>query len=74
MEGVRPSAEVPRLTQANLKRLDDKDPVAAASVSVVSPLPPSETTPVLRFEEMTKVADAKVNAWRREKEYPQLLP
>ena len=43
-EGVRPSVEVPDLTRANLRRLKGKDPVAAALASIVSSLPPSETT------------------------------
>ena len=60
-EGVRPGAEVGGLTQANLKRHDDKDSLA----SVVSSLSPSETTPVPGFEEMTKVPNAMVKAWRR---------
>ena len=60
-EGVSPGAEVPSLTQANLKRLEDKDPVAAALPSVLSSLPPSETMPIPGFA----VANAKVTAWRR---------
>ena len=64
-EEVRPGAEAPGLTPANLKRLEDKDPVAAALASVVSSLPPSETTPIRGLEEMTKVSNAKVKAWRR---------
>ena len=39
--------------------------MVAALASVVSSLPPSKTTPDPGFEEMTKVADAKVKAWRR---------
>ena len=58
-------AEVPCLTQADLQRLEGKDPVAAASASVVSSLPPSERSPTLDFEEMAKVANTKVKAWRR---------
>ena len=49
------------LTRANLRRLEGKDPVAAALASVVSSLPPSETTRILGVE----VANAKVKAWRR---------
>ena len=60
-EGVRPSAEVPGLTRANLRRLEGKDPVAAAIASIVSSLPPSETMPSRGVE----VAIAKVKAWRR---------
>ena len=65
IEGARPDAERPGLAQANLKRFDDKDPVAAALTSVVSSLPPSETTPIPVFEEMAKVANAGVKTWRR---------
>ena len=62
-EGVRPSAspEAPSLTRATLRRLQRKDPVAAALASVVSSLPTSETTPITGIE----VANAKVKAWRR---------
>ena len=60
-EGVRPSAEVPGLTRTNLRRLEGKDPVAAALAIIVSSLPPSETTPTPGVE----VANAKVRAWRR---------
>ena len=60
-EGVRPGTEVPGLTQANIRRLEDKDSVAAALASVLSSLPPSETTPIPGLE----VANAKVKAWKR---------
>ena len=62
-EGARPSAsaETPGLTRANLRRLEGKDPVAAALASVVSSMPPSETSPTPGIE----VAIAKVKAWRR---------
>ena len=62
-EGARPNAssEAPALTRANLRRLKGKDPVAAALASVVSSMPPSETTPTPGIE----VANAKVKAWRR---------
>ena len=62
-EGARPSAsaEAPGLTRANLRRLEVKDPVAAALASVVSSMPPSETSPTPGIE----VANAKVKAWRR---------
>ena len=62
-EGARPSAsaEAPGLTRANLRRLEGKDPVAAALASVVSSMPPSETSPTPGME----VANAKVKAWRR---------
>ena len=56
---------MPCLKPANLKRLEDKDPVAAAFASVVSSLPPSETKPIRGLGGMTKVANAKVKAWRR---------
>ena len=56
---------MPSLTQANPQRLEDKDPVAAALGSVVSSLPPSEASPTPEFEEMPKVANTKVKAWRR---------
>ena len=51
-EGVRPSAsaEAPGLTRANLRRLEGKDPVAAALASIVSSMPPSETTPIPGLE------------------------
>ena len=35
-EAVRPSAEMPGLTRANLRRLEGKDPVAAALACIVS--------------------------------------
>ena len=61
-EGARPSAsaEVPGLARANLRRLEGKDPVAAALASVLSSMPPSETSPTPGIE----VANAKVEAWR----------
>ena len=58
-------AEVPGLTQASLQRLEGKEPVAAALSSVVSSLPPSEESPTAEFEEMAKVGNTKVKAWRR---------
>ena len=60
-EGVRPSAEVPGLTRANLRPLEGKDAVAAALASIVSSLPPSKATLTPGVE----VAIAKVKAWRR---------
>ena len=62
-EGARQNAQVPGLTQANLKRLEDKDPLVAALASEVSSLPPSETTPIPPLEKIAKVANAKVKAW-----------
>ena len=55
------SAEAPGLMRANLRRLEGKDPVAAALASGVSSMPRSETTPTPGIE----VANAKVKAWRR---------
>ena len=52
---------MPGLTRADLRRLENKDAVGAASASVVPSLPPSETTPIPGVE----VANAKVKAWRR---------
>ena len=59
-QGVSPSAsaEAPGLTQANLRRLEGKDPVVAALASTVSSMLPSETTPTPRIQ----VANAKVKA------------
>ena len=65
LEVSRSSAQVPGSTQANLQRLKGKDPVVAALASVVSSLPPSESSPTPEFEEMAKVANTKVKAWRR---------
>ena len=65
IDGSRLDAEVLCFTQANLKRLEGKDFVAAALASVVPSLSPSETTSIPRFEGMAKVANAKVKAWRR---------
>ena len=62
-EEARPSAsdEAPRLARRNLRRLQGKDPVAAALASVVSSMPPSETSPTPGIE----VANTKAKAWRR---------
>ena len=60
-EVVRPSAEVPGLTRANLRHLKGKNPLAAALASIVSSLPPFETTPTPGVE----VAIVKVEAWER---------
>ena len=51
----------PGLTRANLGRLEGKDAVASALASVVSSMPPSETSPTPGIE----VANTKVKAWRR---------
>ena len=56
---------MPSFTQANLQRLEGKDPVATALASVVSSLPPSEASPTPDFEEMAKVANTKVKTSRR---------
>ena len=63
IEGARPSAstEAPSLTRGNLRRVEGKDPVAAALASVVSSMPPSATSPTPGIE----VANANVKAWRR---------
>ena len=47
--------------RANFRRLEGKDPVAAALPSVLSLMPPSETSPTPGI----KVANAKVKASRR---------
>ena len=47
---------MPGLTRANLRRLEGKDPVAAALASIVASMPPSETTPTPVIE----VANGKV--------------
>ena len=62
-EGARPSASADAAgsTRANLRRLEGKDRVAAALASIVSLMPPSETSPTPGIE----VANAKVKAWRR---------
>ena len=65
-EGVRHGAEVSVLTEANVKRPEDKDSLAATLAAVLSSLPPSETKPIPGLKEMTKVANAKVKARRRE--------
>ena len=39
--------------------------MAAALASMVSSLPPSKASPNPEFEEMAKVANTKVKAWRR---------
>ena len=58
-EGARPSAsaQAPGIMR-NLRRLEGKDPLAAALASVVSSMPPSDTTPTPGIE----VANAKVKA------------
>ena len=42
---------MPGFTQANLQRLEGKDPMAAAVASVVSSLTPSESSPTPDFED-----------------------
>ena len=62
-EGVHPSASAEALgfTWANLRRLKGKDPVAAALASIVSSMPPSETSPTPGMQ----MAYAQVKTWRR---------
>ena len=60
IEGPRPDPEVPGLTHENLRSLEGRDPMAAALLSVVSSLPPSETALLPAFE---KVSNAKVRSW-----------
>ena len=57
----RASAEAPGLLQANLRRLEGKYPVAATLASIVSSMPPSDTTPTPGRE----MANVKVKAWTR---------
>ena len=58
-ERVRPSASAE--ARANLRRLEGKEPVCASLASIVSSMPPSETTPTPGIE----VANTKVKALRR---------
>ena len=48
-------------TRATLRRLEGKDPVAAALAFIMSSMTPSEATPTPGVQ----VANAKVKAWRR---------
>ena len=56
---------MPGLLRVSLQRLEGKDPVTAALASVVSSLPRSESSPTPDFQEMAKVANTTVKAWRR---------
>ena len=62
-EGASPSAsaEAPGFTRATLRRLEGKDPVAAALTFVLSSMPLSETSHTPAIE----VTNAKVKAWGR---------
>ena len=69
---MREAPEAPVLTQERLRSLEGRDPMAAALLSVVSSLPPSEDAPdpnSLAAKEtqaaMEKVTTAKVKAWRK---------
>ena len=69
---MREAPEAPVLTEERLRSLEGRDPMAAALLSVVSSLPPSEDAPdpdSLAAKEaqaaMEKVATAKVKAWRK---------
>ena len=69
---MREAPEAPVLTQEHLRSLEGRDPMAAALLSVVSSLPPSEDAPdpdSLAAKEaqaaMEKVTTAKVKAWRK---------
>ena len=58
--------EAPVLTQERLRSLEGRDPMAAAPLSVVSFLPPSEDAPDPEAQAAMKmVATAKVKAWRK---------
>ena len=69
---MREAPEAPVLTQERLRILEGRDLMAAALLSVVSSLPPSEDAPdpdSLAAKEaqaaMEKVTTAKVKAWRK---------
>ena len=69
---MREAPEAPVLTQERLRSLEGRDPMAAALLSVVSSLPPSEDAPDLDSlaakeaqAAMEKVTTAKVKAWRK---------
>ena len=63
---MREAPEAPVLTQERLRSLEGRDPMAAALLSVVSALPPSEDAPDPDSQAaMVKVATAKVKAWRK---------
>ena len=63
---MREAPEAPVLTQERLRSLEGRDLMAAALLSVVSSLPPSEDAPDPDSQAaMEKVATAKVKAWRK---------
>ena len=63
---MREAPEAPVLTQDRLRSLEERDPMAAALLSVVSSLPPYEDAPDPDSQAaMEKVATAKVKAWRK---------
>ena len=69
---IKEAPEASVLTQERLRSLKGRDPMAAAVLSVVSSLPPSEDAPdsdSLAAKEaqaaMEKVATTKVKAWRK---------
>ena len=63
---MREAPEAPVLTQERLRSLEGRDPMAAALLSVVSSLPPSEDAPDPDSRAaMEKVATAKLKAWRK---------
>ena len=63
---MRESPEAPVLTEERLRSLEGRDPMAAAVLSVVSSLPPSEDAPDPEAQAaMEKVATTKVKAWRK---------
>ena len=63
---MREAPEAPVLTQKPLRSLEGRGPMAAALLSVVSSLPPSEDAPDPEAQAaMEKVATAKVKAWRK---------
>ena len=69
---MREAPEAPVLTRERLRSLEGRDLMAAALLSVVSSLPPSEDAPdpdSLAAKEaqaaMEKVTTAKVKAWRK---------
>ena len=69
-EYIREVPEVPVLMHENLRSLEGRDLMAAALLSVVSSLSPSEAAPVpaskaAKESQGAMVANAKVKAWRR---------
>ena len=71
-EYMREAPEAPVLTQERLRSLEGRDPMAAALLSGVSSLPPSEDAPdpdslaaKAAQAAMEKVTTAKVKGWRK---------